>query len=198
MQLDQRGEAKPQSGGVSLRECRAQELVEKKLRFEVGAGDGEFNFADAVAQVQALTLFARRAEKSRQPSAEVGGFADVRLALPAKEEDCGRGGQCGEEGFVVVMIGRECEGVLEHRGIVVRPTQPMMSSRTRPEGERGTFRWPVPRVTSRGYPILHAPVAVRAHRKVPLLAFSQVRDDMAIFLSSRVGVGAEKNHSSRS
>ena len=77
-------------------------MVENKLRFEIGAGGGEFDFADAVAQVQPLALFAGRSEKPRQPAAEAGGLADVRLTVSAEQEDCGRGGERGEEGFVVV------------------------------------------------------------------------------------------------
>lgn len=116
MQLDQRSETKAQAGGVGLWECLPEELVEEKLRFEIGAGGGEFSLADAIAQVQALALFARRAEKARQPAAEVGGFADVRLAVAAQEEDRGRGWEFGEEGFVLVW--RECECVREHEGII--------------------------------------------------------------------------------
>jgi hypothetical protein len=91
-------------------------LVENKLRFEIRPGGGEFDFVDAITQVQALALFARRAEKACQPAAEIGGLADVRLSIAAQQEDCGRDGESGEEGFVVVR--REWKRAREHKDIV--------------------------------------------------------------------------------
>jgi hypothetical protein len=107
MQLDQRSEPQSQAGGISLRKCLAQELVEEKLRFEIRSRGGEFDFSYAIAQVQPLALFTGRAEKARQPPAEVRGFADVRLAIPAQEEDGGRGRDVLKE--TLILIGRERE-----------------------------------------------------------------------------------------
>ncbi len=92
-------------------------MIQEKLRFEIGAGSGEFNFADAVAKIQPLALFARRAQKARQPAAEISGFADIQLAIAAKEEDGGPGGEFLKK--TRVLTWRECERAREHKDIVV-------------------------------------------------------------------------------
>jgi len=120
MQLDERGEAKPEAGGIGLRECRAQELVQEKLRFEIGAGRGEFDFVDAIAQVQAFAMFAGRAEQAPQPPSEIRGLADVRLAIPAQEENGRRRGEFLKEAlvFIFIFIWRECKCAVEHMVIL--------------------------------------------------------------------------------
>jgi hypothetical protein len=65
MEFNQRSEAKTQAGRVTLRKCLAQELVQKKLRLEIRSGGGEFDFADAISQIQPFALLAGRPEKAR-------------------------------------------------------------------------------------------------------------------------------------
>jgi len=47
-------------------------------------------------------LFGGLSQEALKPPTEVSGFADVRLAVTAQQEDGGRCGEGGEEGFVAV------------------------------------------------------------------------------------------------
>ena len=57
VQLDQWSEAETETIGVGLGKLAPKELVEYEAGFEVGAGGDEFDVMDAVAEVEALTVF---------------------------------------------------------------------------------------------------------------------------------------------
>src|SRR5579859_6493199 len=100
MQLDQGSEAEAQAIGVSFWKSGAEDLIEDKSRFEVGARQRVFNRADAVAQVEALGSLLWRGKQALQAPAKVGGFADVRLGVgvrAAQEKYSGDGGDGGED-----------------------------------------------------------------------------------------------------
>src|SRR5436190_3338938 len=81
MQLHQRCRAQPQPGRISFRERSSQEPIKQKLRFEVRAGQSEFNLANAVAQVQTLAVLAWEAQQSLQSPAQIRCLADIRFAF---------------------------------------------------------------------------------------------------------------------
>ena len=67
-----------------------------------------------------LRAVLRRAEEALQAAAQVGGLADVGLGLGivAAEQEDGRGGRGGGEGFGVA-IGDELEALGQHEVILV-------------------------------------------------------------------------------
>ena len=87
-------------------------MVEQQRGFEVGAGAGVLDEADAVAEVEAFVgdgltagveLLGRR-EQAAQAAAEIGGASEVGLGCgfcAAQGEDAGRGGDGAQESIGV-------------------------------------------------------------------------------------------------
>ena len=98
-----------------------QELVEKKLRFELRARPSELDFANSLAKIEPLALFGRLAKQPLQPPPKIRGLADVRLAVATQQEHCRRSRNLCEE--TLVAIRRECQYMRDHKDIVISLTR---------------------------------------------------------------------------
>ena len=89
------------------------------MRFKIRAGRRELNFANPFAKIEPLTLFRWLPQQSLQPSPQIRGLADVRLAFASQQEDRRRSRDLLEK--VVLAIRRECECARQHKLIVMMP-----------------------------------------------------------------------------
>ena len=120
VQLDHGCRAQPQAIGISLRKSGPQKLIKQKARFKVRAGRGEFDPANAIAQVELFAQFGRRTEQTLQAPPQVCGFGDVRLGLrivPAQQKNRRRSRHGGKQFNVLrgdeLQLGGEHESILE-------------------------------------------------------------------------------------
>ena len=81
------------AAGFGLREDADGRVVERERGLELGAGDGEVDAGNAVAQVEALGLGVGRGEDAGDAAAEVGGAGEVGLGLRLAFDCVGRGGR---------------------------------------------------------------------------------------------------------
>src|SRR4029077_1108668 len=132
---DQRSKPQPQAIRVGLGKGGAQDLIEDESGFEIGAGQGVLDPADALAQVEALRMLFRSGKQSLQPASKVGGLADIGLgaSILAAQKKHSRGSGYGGEDFGV-SLRAELEALGQHSPILIRMRCPLLETGLRDVG----------------------------------------------------------------